>query len=317
LGERWTLTLGGRLYDSEVGGKADMSGLLPALQVGGGGAVDLSVKDKGFNPKAALVYQATDDVMFYGSASRGFQYGGVNILLTALPGVDPTVPPTYKSSTLWNYELGFRSDWFDRTLRFDMTAFYIDWSDAQVTQGSKSGLSTYVDNVASATGKGLEAAFRYRFPIRGLSLSTAASYIDTESGSSFTDGATGKVIPAGTQMPLAPKVQVSNVLAYSTLLGNWSFGSELLHSYQGTSYSTLSHAVKLNAYNTLGASFTVGRPDLPLEPSLTLLGDNLTNEHAIVYGVSSASGGIVAPVASTPFTYNRPRSIGLRLNIQF
>src|SRR3546814_10970291 len=71
--------------------------------------------EKGWSPKVALTYKPWRDIMFYGTVSRGFQFGGFN-----LPTVQSAnVPLSFKSSTLWNYEMGLGTDWFDRTVRVD------------------------------------------------------------------------------------------------------------------------------------------------------------------------------------------------------
>jgi len=37
----------------------------------------------------------------------------------------------FKSDSLWNYELGTKTGWFDNRLTVDAAVFYIDWKDIQ------------------------------------------------------------------------------------------------------------------------------------------------------------------------------------------
>ncbi len=78
--------------------------------------------------KAALEYQVNEDAMIYASVSRGIKSGGFTAYNTLNPAaVDPFTP-----EQLWAYEIGFKSDWADNTVRLNGAAFYYDYTDQQV-----------------------------------------------------------------------------------------------------------------------------------------------------------------------------------------
>lgn len=78
--------------------------------------------------KAALEYNATEDVLLYASVSRGIKSGGFTAYNTLNPAaVDPFVP-----EELWAYEVGFKSDLADDTVRLNGAVFYYDYTDQQV-----------------------------------------------------------------------------------------------------------------------------------------------------------------------------------------
>ncbi len=78
--------------------------------------------------KAALEYQATENALIYASVSRGIKSGGFTAYNTLNPAaVDPFTP-----EQLWAYEIGFKSDWADNTVRLNGAAFYYDYTDQQV-----------------------------------------------------------------------------------------------------------------------------------------------------------------------------------------
>jgi outer membrane receptor protein involved in Fe transport len=78
--------------------------------------------------KVALEYQVSDDALFYAGVSRGIKSGGFTAYNTLNPSaVDPFVP-----EKLWAYELGFKSDLADDTLRLNGAVFYYDYRDQQV-----------------------------------------------------------------------------------------------------------------------------------------------------------------------------------------
>ncbi|HVT35279.1 MAG TPA: TonB-dependent receptor, partial [Nevskiaceae bacterium] len=281
----------------------------------------LEVAGQGLNPKAAATWQITPDVLTYASASRGFQYGGVNLQAATL-SLSAADHPTFKSSDLWNYEVGARTDWLDRTLRLDLTLFHLDWNKPQVFQvdDSRTGLNgVYIDNVGAARGNGVEGTFRYLTPIPGLSLSIAGSYIVLKTATDFITAA-GGTVPSGTDMPLSPRVQTSTTLNYTNYFGPWVVAAAAAQQYQGKAYNNIAHTFEVYDYSIYNLSLNLSRPDLPLAPSLMLIGSNLTDVRGItgINGIPRdlASGGV--PTSSfPPTTYTRPRSISLRFTAEF
>jgi iron complex outermembrane receptor protein len=313
LGDDWKLTLGGRLYDAGVSGNVTKGGAAAAL----GGATTQSVDSdgKGFSPKASVTWRYSDDIMTYGTISRGFQYGGFNI------GAVTSVPPTYKSSTLWNYEIGVRTDWFDRTLRFDVTGFYDPWKNPQVFQQTSDKVGGYTANVGAARSTGAETTLSYLTPIPGLTLETAASYILANTTEAFNDSS-GTLIAAGTVLPSSPKIQATTTISYALDLGPWHTQTALMHTYQGTAWNDIEHDAQVGGYNLLNLNFAVSRTDLSFAPSLSFSINNLTNVDAlssVLPGGPTVPGNSQLSEAITPVlrVYTQPRSFRLNLSAKF
>ena len=309
-----SVTLGGRLYRTDVGGTIMSSGILPALFTGRLSTTsNQDALGKGFSPKFAIAYRASQDVLFYANASRGFQYGGVNIVSIPLG----SFPSTFKSSTLWNYEVGARTDWFHRKLRLDVTAFYLDWKNAQVSQVTQSGLVVYVDNVGAVRSRGFESTLRYLLPIKGLSFEVNGAYIEARTAVPFT-GSSAAVVPVGTTMPNSPTLQTASTLAYDHLFGPWRTQSALEYTHTNTAWNDIAHDHILDARNTFNFNFTLKRNDLVFSPALSVVVDNLTNEKKIL-GVTEGSTASVTTALDTgiPVVYTRPRTIRLRLSADF
>jgi outer membrane receptor protein involved in Fe transport len=89
-----------------------------------------SAKNTGFNPKAELSYQATEEQLYYASLSKGVRPGGVNTSNLAQKGCGQDYGP-YGPDSLWNYELGAKTRWFGGALTVNAAAYYIKWSDVQ------------------------------------------------------------------------------------------------------------------------------------------------------------------------------------------
>ena len=80
-----------------------------------------------WTPRFALQYQINDDVMVFGSATRGFKSGGWN----GRAG-EARLMTRFDEETVWSYEIGTRSEWLDNRLRFNATLFDVTYSELQL-----------------------------------------------------------------------------------------------------------------------------------------------------------------------------------------
>jgi iron complex outermembrane receptor protein len=78
--------------------------------------------------RANLDYRWNEELMTYVSVSTGFKGGGIN----PRPFIASQVQP-FGPETLTAYEIGAKSDWFDRRLRVNVAGFYNKYKDIQVT----------------------------------------------------------------------------------------------------------------------------------------------------------------------------------------
>ncbi len=121
-----------------------------------------------------LNYQFTDHVMGYASVSRGYLAGG-NIIGLA---------HVYGPETLWSYEAGFKSRFFDNRLQLNMSAYReaIDNLQVFVQSSTQSGINnvngtTYVD--------GLENELT-AVPVSNLRLNATVTLTDAKYGRYIT-----------------------------------------------------------------------------------------------------------------------------------
>jgi iron complex outermembrane receptor protein len=78
-------------------------------------------------PKLSIEYEYSADIYFFGSYARGFKAGGFdgsssNIVATSTP---------FGEETVNSFEIGTKTEWFDHTLRANVTAFYTQYMDLQ------------------------------------------------------------------------------------------------------------------------------------------------------------------------------------------
>lgn len=135
-----------------------------------------------WTPRFALNYKPNDDVLLFASATRGFKSGGQSARSAAVRLLLP-----FDAERVWSYELGARTEWFDRRLRVNVTGFYADTQDLQggsafVTTNAATGaqsLSFVTRNFANFRNKGIEFDIT-AVPIPGLNITLSGGYQDAK-----------------------------------------------------------------------------------------------------------------------------------------
>lgn len=116
-------------------------------------------------PKFTLEYQATADAMVYATASKGFKSGGYN----GSPS-EPSDFQPFDQETLWNYELGLKSEWLDRRLRANLTVYQMNYDGIQTTINKAPNI--LIENAGDARIRGVEAEFDF-LPVSSVLLTAA------------------------------------------------------------------------------------------------------------------------------------------------
>jgi len=167
-------------------------------------------------PKLGLVYKVPArgaDVEVFGSVAKGYKSGGYNtqmfsdVLQQRLMwqmGVgmqyDVAEIVSYKPEQSWNYELGGRLSLMNGKLSAEMTAFYIDVRDQQLTMfpdGNTTG--RIMTNAGRTHSWGFELSGRWS-PMNALELSLAYGHTTAR----FRDFYDGKRQYRGNRLPYAP-----------------------------------------------------------------------------------------------------------------
>ena len=130
-----------------------------------------------WTPRFAVNFKPNDDILLFASATRGFKSGGWNARGTVASQLLPFDP-----EKVWSYEAGIKSDLFDRRVRINLTAFYLDVAGLQTPSAliAPSGAITFITrNFADYRNKGLEAELVFQ-PVDGLNLYANLGYQDDE-----------------------------------------------------------------------------------------------------------------------------------------
>ncbi len=118
--------------------------------------------------RIALDHQLTEDLMLYGTISRGYKSGEFNLTTQGNPPIEAEI--------LDAYEVGIKSQLLDNRLRLNLSAFYYEFDDLQLSQ--QLGASTLILNATSAKFQGAEFDFEM----------VVTDHLTVSGGAAFTDG---------------------------------------------------------------------------------------------------------------------------------
>lgn len=124
-------------------------------------------------PQISVGYDVSKDVMLYSSASKGYLVGGFNWLTIFASGFN------YDPEYTWNYESGIKTTWLNKKLMVNLSVFYIDIEDKQVSQIDQETLSSTITNAGKAHSSGFELQLK-AMPAQGLELFAGLGYNESK-----------------------------------------------------------------------------------------------------------------------------------------
>jgi iron complex outermembrane recepter protein len=315
-------TAGLRWSQDETTGGGYLEGTVTQAPGGPARVVDpnTTIKQNSVTPLAQLDYQVDPDLMVYTMAGKGFRPGGlVPSVPSAICGGE--LPPgetfdntrKYDSDSLWNYEIGTKSDWLERRVQANADVFYIDWTHIQQFILLPCGFQ-YIANAGAAVSKGGEMELSAR-PIDPLELSLGVGYNNA------------KITQASVSSPQQPGDPVFDVPDWTgnasaawtqQLPQEWTMVTSLDYSYTGDRHSAD------NLTNVNGVFQTRLLPHYQLVDArvafdhdiweVALVGKNITNEYADL----GDSRSIAAETPGRPrLLMNQPRTIELQARVSF
>lgn len=228
-----TLTVGGREFDINSAVERSASGYF----AGGSSMTRRDAHSKGFIPKYELSYKFDETKMVYALADKGFRIGGpnnpipANLCTNDLAQLGLTVAPDqFSPDTVWNYEVGSKTDWFDHRLRVDVAGYYMKWNNIQAFTNMKCGYG-FTSNIASAKSQGVEVEMK-----SALGEHWAAGGTLSVNHAQYTSSLSGAGIVEGNRLESAPGTTGSAYveLTYpAPALPEWELGGHLEFSYTG------------------------------------------------------------------------------------
>jgi iron complex outermembrane recepter protein len=284
-----------------------------------------STSGAGWTPKVNVSYKIADQQLVYVTYSKGFRPGGVNRTNNA---------PPYTSDFLKNYEFGWKTTWFDNSLRFNGSVYYEQWDNFQFTFKGQYGIPA-IANAGNAQVKGSDLSLEWA-ATRDLTMRASVTYSDAFLADNYCGAlnSEGKpitsnpcVVPGqapftplalqGTRLPGTPKFKTSTGARYVFPVAQW----------QGHVAADLVYQTSVNSQlRNLDARLLGDQPAYALTNffmgakkdgmSVELLVKNVFDRRASLYRYSNCGTVECAPVA----TYDviaPPRLIGVQFGQRF
>jgi iron complex outermembrane receptor protein len=283
-----------------------------------------TVSGSGETHKVNLTYKFDDQRLVYFTYSTGYRPGGVNRNGNFGP---------YGADTLTNYEIGWKTSWFDRRVRFNGAIYNEDWNSFQFSFLGPNSL-TIIENAPQANIKGVETSIDWQATSH-LSLSGGGSYNDAELTKNFcgTDPATGLLetncsaadaqAPKGAQLPYTPKFKGNLTARYAFSMMDWDAHVQGSVLYQTKNYVGLRTADSESLGSMPGyasADFSIGAShnDLTIE----LFVKNAFDERGQVNRFTPCTiSTCTAPISGAPVPIYvvpiQPMTIGIKFGQRF
>ena len=255
-----------------------------------------------FTPKVGVEYRAGPGTFLFASYSKGFRAGGFNGRLIA----PQTNVPTYQPDTNDTFELGLKSDWFDRRLRINATLFHSLYRDIQQTIADPS-IQFRVANAGDATLMGFELEVT-AVPVEAVRLDAAIGY--THSELKNVPAAVGPI--NGNRVPFSPEWTLSLGAQYDIRLAGGKLTPRIDYRLQSEVFFTAFN-LPLERQGTYGLlNARLGWNDASERFNIAVYGQNLADTKYFTFGQDALATQGVA------YSYlGRPREFGVTVGYRF
>ncbi|MBB5734089.1 iron complex outermembrane receptor protein [Altererythrobacter atlanticus] len=248
------------------------------------------------------MYEITPEISVYGQWSTGFKGGGINprpFFAQQVLSFDP--------ETLESFEVGFKSDLFDRMMRLNLAAFYSNYNGIQLALNNcpQAGAGFAVpcslpSNAGDAHVKGFEVETSLR-PVDGFVIDGTVSYVDFDYVADSLEPASG--IQPDMVSNYTPKWKWSIGAQYEALLGSaGSITPRFDASYQSDIYTNAINGPtnKIDDYIVANARLTWKNEDEDLELGVEVT--NLFDKYYFqsLFDLTRAGAGFVTGLPGRP-----------------
>lgn len=166
------------------------------------------------DPRVTLDYHINENSMIWATYSTGYKSGGVQIAV----GTPEAALKSFDPEELTNYEIGFKSELWDRRLQLNASAFMYEYKDQQMQSivlinGAPVALT---ENAAKSDMNGIEIDM-LALLTESLTLDLKYAWLDAE----FDSFVAADGDYSGNKMPAAPEHAASIALTHVTALDSW------------------------------------------------------------------------------------------------
>ncbi len=304
LGFRTKLTVGVR-YTNEKRSLdglqiAYLNGVVPVTLAN----VDTSVTTHTPTWRVALDHDFTDTIHAYTTYNRGFKNGGYNVTAPALA--------PYSPEKLDAYEVGLKTQFFDRRVTLNTAAFYYDYSNIQVSRFINGSPQVYNGGAAQLYGLDTDLTTRLteRFSVTGGFELLHTEFTNFAKADFFNSCATPyptvcSLSATGEQLPQAPNASVTVNVDYRLPLPVGELNFDINSSSSSGYFFAPNNEDRQRPYTMVNGSAHWAHEQY----QLSVWAKNITN---VIVPISVNQ----APTA-TAVAYGAPRTFGVTVGIKF
>jgi iron complex outermembrane receptor protein len=264
-----------------------------------------------FSPRAGIQLHPNEDIMLYGSWSRGYKTGGWTTRLSnPLP-----FAPDFDQEKAESFELGFKSYFWGHRGTFNVALFSTNYTGIQLN--FQQGVSPTIQNAGTARIRGAEAELSWTvnslFHIDSSVGIISAQYRSVLPQSQVAPSPLQAGVFPGADLPKTPhftfnisprlRIPLGGHMGSVTLVADYTYTSPLWNDTERT------FLLRRHETNIVNGSITWRSQNERF--SLTGGVTNLLNDRYLVTGQAQIAGGVIYG------TYNRPDEWYLRAGFEF
>ncbi|MBI1402907.1 MAG: TonB-dependent receptor [Porphyrobacter sp.] len=234
--------------------------------------------------RAALQFEPTDDVMLYGSYTRGYKGPAFNVFFNHTAPTN-AVPIDEELSDA--FEVGIKSQFWDRRVQLNLAAFTVEYDGFQANNFVllNGAVVSNLTNAGTVKSEGFEADLVVA-PIEGLNLRASGAYADARV-KEFNPNPLTNAPDArnGTKLPLAPEFVYTIGGDYTADLGSLKLYLNTDYRHTSSQFSDLGEQGAIDPYGIWNAS--IGLSDAEDRYRVTFHLRNITDESYVLLNVSN------------------------------
>ena len=225
-------------------------------------SIDQRLTESAWSGTGKVKYDFSSDANVYFSYAHGYKAGGINLDREAIDDRFGVVTDLsrFRSESVDSYELGFKSQWLDDRLRFNMAVYQMDFSNFQLN--SFNGVSFTIINVpASSKGVELEVVAS---PAKGITFDAQVShnraqFPDDLSAIPLAGPFSGKDLPSSPHYQISAGFNVDREIPGTGLRGIFNANASVISSYNAGSQGDPTQLAE--GYALIGGSIGVRTMD--------------------------------------------------------
>jgi iron complex outermembrane receptor protein len=234
--------------------------------------------------RAVLQFTPSDDVMLYGSYTRGYKGPAFNVFFNHTA---PTNAIPIDEETSDAFEIGLKSQFLDNRVQFNLSAFTVTYDGFQANNFVllNGAVVSNLTNAGSVKSEGFEVDL-LAVPIDGWTLRASGAYADATVKRFNPNPATNAPDARnGTQLPLAPKFTWTIGTSYERDLGGFKMYLDTDFRHVSRQFSDLGEQGPIAAYGIWNGSIGFSDPDDNYRVSF--LARNITDKAYALLNVSA------------------------------